>query len=209
MPQRGGMGEGGVSCASCYFRQELLCALKTDTVCPTYRASTGRRLEQPRQARLVALPVVGTAAATATMEPAAMAVAGGARHTHLPLHPATTDAAPAAEVSQPAPFASSAPESTFSLRELCRDEPDPAATAGDLVAAAATELRVAAASIDLGNECVVEIEPQAATSTSLAGPVSMLDRGAGRSAAGAGHEDRASRIARRIAQRYPNSIAGS
>ena len=42
------------TCADCYFRRAGLCALQTETICPTFRVeSVGRRLTPPPQPRLV------------------------------------------------------------------------------------------------------------------------------------------------------------
>jgi hypothetical protein len=63
------MGEMGklanVTCNDCYFRRAGLCALKTDTPCPTFRAHTLGTLGSPRQPRLVPRPLGLVAAAAA------------------------------------------------------------------------------------------------------------------------------------------------
>jgi hypothetical protein len=48
-----------VTCEDCYFRQESLCAIPGNAVCPTFRAARGDALAPPSQPRLVprALPV--------------------------------------------------------------------------------------------------------------------------------------------------------
>ncbi len=51
MPQR------KVSCDDCYFRRQLLCALRLDDPCPTFRASGGGRLQPPQQLRLLERPL--------------------------------------------------------------------------------------------------------------------------------------------------------
>ena len=43
------------TCNDCYFRQKGLCALDTETPCPTFRPIAGRGLTPPRQAQLVPL----------------------------------------------------------------------------------------------------------------------------------------------------------
>ena len=43
------------TCNDCYFRQKSLCALATETPCPTFRLMAGRGLTPPRQAQLVPL----------------------------------------------------------------------------------------------------------------------------------------------------------
>jgi hypothetical protein len=42
-----------VSCADCYFRRAALCALATETPCPTFRHHSRGRLAPPLQPRLV------------------------------------------------------------------------------------------------------------------------------------------------------------
>jgi hypothetical protein len=46
-----------VTCDDCYFRRAGLCALLTDTPCPTFRAHTRGSLVPPRQPRLVPRPL--------------------------------------------------------------------------------------------------------------------------------------------------------
>ena len=46
-----------LSCKDCYFRQEGLCALPGEVVCPTFRAASGKGLVPPRQPQLVLKPV--------------------------------------------------------------------------------------------------------------------------------------------------------
>jgi hypothetical protein len=41
------------TCNDCYFRQEGLCALPGERICPTFRASVQGELVPPRQAPLV------------------------------------------------------------------------------------------------------------------------------------------------------------
>lgn len=43
------------TCSDCYFRQEGLCALATETPCPTFRLTVRGGLTPPRQAQLVPL----------------------------------------------------------------------------------------------------------------------------------------------------------
>ena len=50
---------GDRTCSDCYFRREGLCALATETPCPTFRQSSRGRLTPPRQAQLV--PLTGKA----------------------------------------------------------------------------------------------------------------------------------------------------
>ena len=56
MPEkRGGKGVR-VTCDDCYFRRELLCALRLDAPCPTFRPASIDGLVPPPQAPLVPLP---------------------------------------------------------------------------------------------------------------------------------------------------------
>jgi len=50
------------TCDDCYFRCKGLCALSPERPCPTFRTAT-KRLQPPRQPRLV--PVAAAARATA------------------------------------------------------------------------------------------------------------------------------------------------
>jgi hypothetical protein len=47
------------TCDDCYFRRELLCALRLPEPCPTFRAGSSHGLVPPRQAPLVAQTVNG------------------------------------------------------------------------------------------------------------------------------------------------------
>ena len=53
------------TCSDCYFRRAGLCALPGETICPTFRMSTGGQLAPPLQPRLVprTLARVGATAA--------------------------------------------------------------------------------------------------------------------------------------------------
>ena len=66
------------SCADCYFRQELVCALKTEVPCPTFRPV---QEPVPTQARLVELPsaMLTEAAPAAAAEVTRRRVAASAR----------------------------------------------------------------------------------------------------------------------------------
>jgi hypothetical protein len=46
-----------VTCDDCYFRRAGLCALRTQTPCPTFRAHTLGTLGAPQQPRLVPRPL--------------------------------------------------------------------------------------------------------------------------------------------------------
>lgn len=72
-----------VSCNDCYFRQEGLCALATETPCPTFRLAARGRLTPPRQAQLV--PLLG---AGETAERGRAAAAERERALDTPLRPA-------------------------------------------------------------------------------------------------------------------------
>jgi len=41
------------TCADCYFRRAGLCALRTETTCPTFRAYAHGALAPTQQARLI------------------------------------------------------------------------------------------------------------------------------------------------------------
>jgi hypothetical protein len=47
-----------ITCDDCYFRRELLCALRLDAPCPTFRPASIDGLVPPSQAPLVPLPDV-------------------------------------------------------------------------------------------------------------------------------------------------------
>ena len=53
---------GNITCSDCYFRREGLCALPSETICPTFRACTPGRLIPPPQPRLVVRPLAAAAA---------------------------------------------------------------------------------------------------------------------------------------------------
>lgn len=53
------------TCSDCYFRQEGLCALATETPCPTFRLAARGGLKPPRQAQLV--PLAGALAAAGAL----------------------------------------------------------------------------------------------------------------------------------------------
>jgi hypothetical protein len=46
------------TCNDCYFRRAGLCALATETPCPTFRLASGGALTPPPQPRLVPRPTV-------------------------------------------------------------------------------------------------------------------------------------------------------
>jgi hypothetical protein len=46
-----------ITCDDCYFRRAGLCALPSETPCPTFRAYRREGLAPPQQARLVARPL--------------------------------------------------------------------------------------------------------------------------------------------------------
>jgi hypothetical protein len=62
------MDQRRITCEDCYFRRELLCALRLDEPCPTFRPASARGLVPPRQAPLLAL------VAHAAREPESLAV---------------------------------------------------------------------------------------------------------------------------------------
>lgn len=173
-----------MTCDDCYFRQELLCALKTRTPCPTFRATAGRSrrsgpatMATPQQAPLIPLPVRAPVGDPDPVSiPAAIA------------DDRTTAAVPAG--SQPH-FGQESSEATFTLREATRvDVPEAAATIclpppREVVFATR---RAVAADRDRSSSLVVQVaaEPPGA-------PMPLIAAGTPRS----------SRIAQRIASRYP------
>ena len=54
-----------ITCDDCYFRRELLCALRLPEPCPTFRPASRRGLAPPLQAQLIAPPVAGSAGESA------------------------------------------------------------------------------------------------------------------------------------------------
>lgn len=50
-----GKRSDAATCSDCYFRQEGLCAIATETPCPTFRLAVSGGLTPPRQAQLVPL----------------------------------------------------------------------------------------------------------------------------------------------------------
>jgi hypothetical protein len=54
-----------MTCADCYFRRSGLCALPTETPCPTFRAHARGTFAPPQQAPLVARPLARFAAQNA------------------------------------------------------------------------------------------------------------------------------------------------
>lgn len=120
MPSEHDVRQRAVICQDCWFWKEMSCALASpvDGVCANKRPVQGRRAAAtPAQASLVPL------------------AAGHARPEALPVQPAarvaapTAHAAPAAHVAAlhaaPEPFATDAPEATFSMAQL-RAEAAPA-----------------------------------------------------------------------------------
>ena len=51
-----------MTCDDCYFRRAGLCALRTETPCPTFRAHTRGMLGTPQQPRLVPRSLAAVAA---------------------------------------------------------------------------------------------------------------------------------------------------
>jgi hypothetical protein len=187
MPVSKGAGRA-VSCADCYFHQELLCALPGDRVCPTFRATVGRRPAQPLQAQLMPLPT------RAQLDDAVMPVP---RVMPAPARIPTPQQQPAAVVAarQAAPFSETAQESRFTIRdahEIATPAQDP-----NIV-----PVRVAAARVDFDNELVVPAHsPTPSPTEYLAGPSAPRERVGLRGFSAS----RSHRIAERIAARYPNS----
>jgi len=57
------------TCNDCYFRRAGLCALPTETPCPTFRAHTLGTLVPPQQPRLVPRSLAAVAAGRAALLP--------------------------------------------------------------------------------------------------------------------------------------------
>jgi hypothetical protein len=103
VPSEHDVRQRAVICQDCWFWKEMSCALASpvDGVCANKRPVQGRRATpQPAQAALVPL------AAGHAMDVAAHAVAP----VHAPVHPPVQPA--------PAPFATDAPEATFTIAQL-------------------------------------------------------------------------------------------
>lgn len=217
------VGGRAVSCADCYFRQELLCALESNRVCPTFRATVGRRPARPLQAPLTPIPAM-MAAASADMPAPQVAVAPErvSQIAHTPYTPDVRQDQP--DTGTAAPFSDGSEESQFSVQDVRTGHgksPDLRATRDVSACDAASPVRalepvlvratskvqapvrVAAARQDFGNELVIPIDDrdeavytQAGASGGSAG---VMYRGV--------NPSRSSRIAQRIAARYPNSAA--
>jgi hypothetical protein len=54
-----------ITCDDCYFRRELLCALRLDAPCPTFRPASIDGLVPPPQAPLIPVPTAGELAEAA------------------------------------------------------------------------------------------------------------------------------------------------
>lgn len=167
MPRQRGIG--GVTCSDCYFRQELLCALKTERVCPTFRATVGRTPARPQQAQLIPVP-------TLAQVQRAVDTPGD-----LIPRPAAADVVARIPVDDESePFTSASPEANFSLRDV-EGADESVVPAREAVADQQPRMREAAAAIE--PRAAVEIAVDAQLDTS-----------------------RSSRIAQRIAARYPGAL---
>jgi hypothetical protein len=175
-------GARGVTCADCYFRQELLCALKSQVPCPTFRATVGRARRAPAtmavpvQAPLVPMPV--------HVRPDDMPVV-------LPAAIADEVTAPTVAAANAAPFGTGSSEATFTLRDAVADA---------AYAAPRVPLRAAAAGRSGGDTLVVEVadapEHQLTALEPELVPVRVAQPGL------------SSRVAQRIASRYPGVRPG-
>ena len=211
-----------VSCDGCYFRQELLCALKTDTPCPTFRATVGRGIAAPQQAQLI--PVTRPAAQVAAQ--VASQVVESPRVAH------------AAPTAQP-PFAASDDEANFTVSEARMADPeaaqvprmpvpivqaqavqqslDPALVPHKLATMARVEqamrsaaasrggvvtepVRSVAASRGGGVSVVVDVERQDEQLFVAPTPIEVPVQGPAQP-----RDSRVSRVARRVAERYPQA----
>jgi hypothetical protein len=195
MPEKRGAGVR-VSCDDCYFRQELLCALDVEQVCPTFRATVGRsrRPETPKQARLV--PVV-----QARVEQAEI-VSAVAPAAVMELPVVERFQAPAAGASAPVPFAAYEPESNFSLGEtappLSEDVPRlPAREVVQAVSHAVQARAPRAAAAGRPAAVASVVVPVAAPGEAEQGSLPLASAAS----------SRLSRVARRVAQRYPQASA--
>lgn len=180
-------GNRGATCADCYFRQELLCALQTNSVCPTFRATVGRGIARPRQAILVPLPMVQRDADVLRDVPPAIQMRDSIR--------AQGSARHARELAE-TPFSSAAAESTFTIRDAEATSLDEAVVPARDVADPRPVLRSVASQRARSAEIVVPLDDE----------VTDSDRGSSVAVRDGGDDSRASRIARRIAQRYPNAL---
>lgn len=199
MLEKQGAGRA-VSCSDCYFRQELLCALKSNRVCPTFRATVGRNRKVVSSDQLTVFPsmpqlerAIDPAAHLPTVVTAPQRVST-LRQSDIPAQDPS---------SSGEPFTSNAPESRFSVAEVHAPS-DTTNTDQVLVRVRASRhdhdrqapARVAAARVDFDNELIVDagerLDEVAVTSRSYV-PL----RGFSHS--------RSSRIAERIAARYPGS----
>lgn len=163
-----------VTCDDCYFRQELLCALEVEVVCPTFRATVGRkrRPAAPKQAPLVPMPV---------------------------MHTRTEEV-----VVARAPFGAHEPESNFSVRDVApTEQPVPARELVQVVASevasaaaryAAPQPPARAAAAGRSPEVASVTVPVAAEGEpeQVALPLASHDTA------------RFGRVSRRIAERYPH-----
>ncbi len=197
------VGGRAVSCADCYFRQELLCALESNRVCPTFRATVGRRLARPLQAPLTPIPAM-MAAAEETAPDVPVVVAPERVHV-APSHHAVEIKSGNIRTADEVPFSESSVEARFSVQDARPERDMQPAAVRALPAAVQSNLhqevslpvhershRAAAARTNFGNELVIPME-------ALEAAVPVVRRGMNAS--------RSSRIAQRIAARYPNSAS--
>lgn len=187
-------GGGCVSCKDCYFRQELLCAIPGNDGCPTFRPTVGRAAVAPAQAPLI--PIVAQVALRSAGVPVGAVAAIGSAPAAAPMLRAEAQAAAGEE--EGVPFAGLSPEATFTVHEVQE--------APVSVPAPAPLLRNAAAGRVGGEQCIVELvedrEPVAIAAEGMGAPVSGIG-GAARRVIDAG---RTSRVARRVAERYPQAL---
>jgi hypothetical protein len=191
------------SCEDCYFRQELLCALQRDSVCPTFRA-TVRSERQAAGAAAVANVVSVTQVASpvqvaAPLRAVAAAVATEVAPVERPVDVVQLDLGPE-------PFCGDAPEANFSLVEMCESAQPaeqrvvPAREAVRVPRLDPVSLRAAAASRQVGEQCVVEFEAEGSDQEGEREPVRVAVAAFGSEAG------RVARVTRRIAERYPNAL---
>jgi hypothetical protein len=171
-------GEVGVSCSDCYFRQELLCALKTERVCPTFRR-TVRRNQQDDSAVTIPEPgvvhqVVAVQAEAFQARPAESVI----RNDQPPAKANTQDTAPISSVQDVTPLFEHEPLVSETSEVPTR-------------AAAASRTDASKLSIE------IEVDPE---QISLATETHRPNRSLSYT------DQRRSRIASRVAERYPSAL---
>jgi hypothetical protein len=195
------------SCEDCYFRQELLCALQRDSVCPTFRAT----VQQPQAAVEAAaapqvMSVTQVAAPAQVAAPLRVAAVAATRSAAAAPEPAQVGALAQLDLGSE-PFGTESSETVFSLREACAAAPAidaptvvPAREAVTVPRIDPSAVRAAAATRRVGEQCVVEFDGEASEQDGSRETVLV-------SVAAFGSDGgRVARVTRRIAERYPNAL---